>query len=113
MSELTPCPHCAELLFTGASTCPHCGQHLTVGSFASPLPLLMLGIALVGCGDKDDTGDTGEDTIQPEPEYGVAATADEPEDAEREDDREVARGEDAPRSDGVVSSTPRSLSEDD
>ena len=74
--ELTPCPHCAELLFTGSSTCPHCAGLLT-GITARPLPLVMLGIALAGCGEKDedDTGDTAEDTVV-EPEYGVAATGD-------------------------------------
>ncbi len=76
MSELSPCPHCAELLFTGAGTCPHCAADLT-GLSARPLPLVMLGIALAGCGDKeDDTAEDTADTIEPEPEYGVPATAD-------------------------------------
>lgn len=75
MGELTPCPHCSELLFTGASQCPHCSGRVDELS-ARPIPLMLLGLALAGCGDKEDTAaDTAEEPA-PEPEYGVAATPD-------------------------------------
>ena len=74
MTELTPCPRCAELHFAGATTCPHCAAPLPEAASARPLPLLLLGLTLAGCGEKDDdTGDTAEEPL-PEPEYGVPAT---------------------------------------
>ena len=43
---------------------------------ARSLPLVVLGLALAGCGEEEDTADTGADTgFVLEPEYGVAATS--------------------------------------
>ena len=78
MTDLTPCLQCSELLFAGTTACPHCNAPFSEATSARPLPLVMLGLTLSGCGDKDESGstDTGEDTIVVEPEYGVAATRD-------------------------------------
>ncbi len=73
MSELTPCPHCAELLFTGASTCPHCACHVAEGSTSPPLPLLMVHL-LARHGAPADVGAVQvppPEVIAPEPAYGI------------------------------------------
>lgn len=80
--ELTPCPHCATLLFTGSRTCPHCAQPLATEPTARPLSMILLGLMLGGCGEKDeDTGapsDTADSTVGAL--YGVPATTPAPED---------------------------------
>lgn len=38
-----------------------------------------MGLLLSACGEKDDTGDTGDSGIVSQPEYGVAETMDEDE----------------------------------
>ena len=72
--SLTVCGNCSEHIYTTDSVCPHCGtsceRSLKFSSRRSSMAVL-LGLALVGCGDKDeDTADTAEPITQPA--YGVA-----------------------------------------
>ena len=77
--SLTVCGNCSEHIYTTDSVCPHCGtscgRGLKFSSRRSSMAVL-LGLALMGCGDKDE--DTAVDSAEPVPEeaeqalYGVA-----------------------------------------
>ena len=76
--SLTVCKNCSEHIYTTDSVCPHCGSPRTRGlqpNTRRTTMALLLGFALVGCGDKDE--DTAVDTADPVPEdvdqplYGV------------------------------------------
>ena len=70
-----PCPRCATPVRHTAVRCPHCREHQRAPQLTTALPLLVMGLALSGCGDKEDTGDTADDTgMLVQPEYGVAAS---------------------------------------
>ena len=67
-----PCPRCATPM---RHRCPHCHDDQRSPRLGASLPLLVMGLALSGCGDKEDTGDTADDTgMLVQPEYGVAAS---------------------------------------
>ena len=72
--SLTVCKNCSVHIYTTDSVCPHCGssqkRELQVSNRRHSMAVL-LGLALVGCGDKEDTAsDTSEPITQPA--YGVA-----------------------------------------
>lgn len=59
---LQPCPSCASLLPPDGGACPHCGAAHppsggAVAERALPAAALLMGLALAGCGDKDDASD--------------------------------------------------------
>ena len=66
---LRPCSSCGCHHRVTTPTCPCCGATLSEEHSARGLTIAaaLLGLA-VGCGDKDDTGDSP----GPQPEYGVA-----------------------------------------
>lgn len=68
---LRPCSSCGCHHRVASATCPCCGAALSEDSGGRGLTLAaaLLGLA-VGCGDKDDSGDSP----GPQPEYGVALT---------------------------------------
>ena len=76
---LTVCGDCSEHIYTTDSVCPHCGAPRKRGlqpNTRRTSMAVLLGLALMGCGDKDE--DTAVDTAEPVPEdevqalYGVA-----------------------------------------
>ena len=76
---LMPCDRCATPAPTGLLACPHCGAQLQPAAAGQAeiraLPLLLLGLSLAGCGEKDDDTAGGEDTSV-QALYGVAESAD-------------------------------------
>ncbi|MCB9761031.1 MAG: putative metal-binding motif-containing protein [Alphaproteobacteria bacterium] len=62
---LIPCPACGSHVTASACACPHCDATLRRcnGKLAHTAAAAMMGLALVGCGDKDF-----------EPAYGVPDT---------------------------------------
>ena len=69
-----PCPRCATPM---RHRCPHCHDDQRPPRLGASLPLLVMGLALSGCGDKEDTGDTAtEDTGTVSALYGVAVADD-------------------------------------
>ena len=80
---MRPCPRCATPAPHGLLACPHCNTSLqsAPGTEAEiralPLILLSMGLSLAGCGDKDDSADTGGGDTTSQPEYGTAALTDE------------------------------------
>ncbi|MFT4976452.1 MAG: hypothetical protein ACI8S6_002349 [Myxococcota bacterium] len=73
-----PCPRCAAPVLQDGDRCPHCHAAVDPSDKVRVLPVILASLLLTGCGDKDDTGDTGsEDTGQiVQPEYGVAFVGD-------------------------------------
>ena len=70
--KLTTCFECGEFHYTTEKTCPHCGAtRIDVPSSISSTKrrfrptVLLLGLALTGCGDKSE--DTSTDTATSEP----------------------------------------------
>ena len=77
--SLTVCGNCSEHIYTTDSVCPHCDAPRKRGlqpNTRRTSMAVLLGLALMGCGDKDE--DTAVDTAEPVPEdadqplYGVA-----------------------------------------
>ena len=76
--SLYPCARCAAPVLSTNQTCPHCHAPAGEQEDVRPLPVLLMGLLLSACGDKDDTGDTA---LVAQPEYGVAVTLDEDDDS--------------------------------
>jgi len=71
MPRLKQCPACEELVFEDSCTCPHCGHAKPCRSRSVGATAALLGLALVGCGDKDGNSN---DSFAVQAEYGVAET---------------------------------------
>ncbi|MCB9761032.1 MAG: putative metal-binding motif-containing protein [Alphaproteobacteria bacterium] len=65
---LVPCPACGCHVTSSACVCPHCDATLRrcEGKLATTAAAALMGLALVGCGDKDGID---------QPEYGVPDTS--------------------------------------
>lgn len=75
--NLYPCPRCTAPVWPDAVSCPNCRAAVEPGDAVRGLPALLAGLLLMGCGDKDDSGDTaGADTGTVSALYGVAETMD-------------------------------------
>ena len=68
-----PCPRCAAPMLTEQAACPHCHTATSNGDEIRGLPALIAGLLFIGCGDKEDTGDTG-DTEVTNADYGIPDT---------------------------------------
>lgn len=69
-TRLVACPACREHVKSSDGTCPHCGAELRgEGWVTRAAGAALVGLALSGCPDKDETSVTS-----PEPEYGVATS---------------------------------------
>ncbi|MBK7756415.1 MAG: putative metal-binding motif-containing protein [Deltaproteobacteria bacterium] len=66
---MTNCAHCGTHVFESACACPHCGTKLRDCGLRHTAAAALMGLALVGCGDKEPS-DSGY-----APEYGVADTS--------------------------------------
>ncbi|MEY3210918.1 MAG: putative metal-binding motif [Pseudomonadota bacterium] len=66
---MTNCAHCGTHVFESACACPHCGTKLRDCGLRHTAAAALMGLALVGCGDKDPSDSAAA------PEYGVADTS--------------------------------------
>ncbi|MCK6520002.1 putative metal-binding motif-containing protein [Myxococcota bacterium] len=66
---MTSCAHCGTHVFESSCSCPHCGTKLRDCGLRHTATAALMGLALVGCGDKEPS-DSGF-----APEYGVADTS--------------------------------------
>lgn len=61
MARMTTCPNCANHIRVTDSVCPHCGtRHRTVSN--PVVPMVLLGLTLVGCPADDGDDSTSSDT---------------------------------------------------
>ena len=76
--SLFPCPRCTAPVISGHISCPHCHATIDKDDEIRAMPLLLMGLLLSGCGDKDtDTDTEPEDTAVGQDLYGVPALDDE------------------------------------